>query len=87
MGIRASSVFLFGSRARGRPHLGSDVDLIVISPDFEGLSMLSRMETLGIAAGRVGAPIQSFGFTPEEIERDSVPPFLSEILKQEAVAV
>lgn len=87
MGIRASRVFLYGSRAHGRPHRGSDFDLIVISADFEKMNLLERMENLGIASGRVGEPIQSFGFTPTEVENGSIPPFLIDVLKNEAVAV
>jgi hypothetical protein len=47
------------------------------------MNHLERMELLGIAAGRVGEPIQSYGFTPCEIEQDLVSSFLSEVMKHE----
>lgn len=87
VGIRASGIFLFGSQARGKARSGSDIDLIVISADFKKMNLLERMETLGVAAGRVGEPIESYGFTPEEIESRSMPLFLSDVLDREAVAV
>ena len=87
MGIRETGMFLYGSRAHGRPHEGSDIDLIVVSRDFKKMKLLERMETLGIASGRIGEPVQSYGFTPEEIENNSLPIFLNEILKNEAIAV
>ena len=34
--------YLFGSRARGDHHEDSDVDLVVVSPDFEGLPTYLR---------------------------------------------
>jgi uncharacterized protein len=87
MGIRVSGVFLYGSQSCGRAHEGSDIDLVVISPDFKKMNFLGRMELLGVAAGRIEEPIQSYGFTPEELDGNLMPPFLSEILKHEAVPV
>ena len=34
--VRVERVILFGSRARGEANEGSDVDLLVVSPDFGG---------------------------------------------------
>ncbi len=87
MGIRTSGIFLYGSRARGRAHAGSDIDLIVISADFKKMNLLERMEILGIASGRIGEPVQSYGFTPDEVESGLIPPFLSEVLKFEAIPI
>lgn len=38
----ASQVYLFGSRARGDWHRGSDCDVLVVSEAFEGQPMWSR---------------------------------------------
>ena len=35
-GIRASRAVLFGSWARGEAHEESDIDLVVIAPEFDG---------------------------------------------------
>ena len=87
MGIQVEKVFLYGSYAHGRSHEGSDIDLIIISSDFGNMGLLKRMETLGAASGRIMEPVEAFGFTPEEIDKGELPPFLSEILEKEAIAL
>ena len=47
MGIRVEGVILFGSHARGEAKEGSDIDLLIVSPDFEGLNTRERLERLG----------------------------------------
>ena len=71
----------------GQTILGHRYRLIVISADFKNRGLLERMELSGLASGRIMAPVQAYGFTPEEIERGEVPPFLSEVLEREAVVV
>ncbi|HLE98197.1 MAG TPA: nucleotidyltransferase domain-containing protein, partial [Candidatus Thermoplasmatota archaeon] len=39
---RVDHVILFGSQARGDAAADSDVDLVVVSPGFEGLSFIDR---------------------------------------------
>ncbi len=86
-GIEVTQVFLFGSHARGTPHEGSDIDLIIVSPDFAPMGLLERLETLGVAAGEVFEPVQAYGVTPEEVERGELSPFWAMILEREAVPV
>ena len=85
MGIKVERLFLFGSQARGESREGSDIDLIVVSPDFEGKSVRERAEILGIGAARILEPIQALGVTPEEVAAQARAPFLDEILTHEAV--
>jgi predicted nucleotidyltransferase len=87
LGFHISAVFLYGSYVLGTNHEGSDIDLIVISPDFIGLSMRERLEVLGIAAGRIMEPIEAFGFTPEEISQQKLDAFYADILENEAIPV
>ncbi|MBS3088958.1 nucleotidyltransferase domain-containing protein [Candidatus Pacearchaeota archaeon] len=35
-------VIFFGSRAVGKPHRDSDIDLIIVSDDFEGVNRIER---------------------------------------------
>jgi len=35
-------IIFFGSRAVGKPHKGSDIDLIIVSDDFEDLNFFER---------------------------------------------
>jgi predicted nucleotidyltransferase len=87
MGIRVERVYLYGSQARGEAHIGSDIDLIVVSPDWAGYSLRERLEILGVAAARILEPIQAQGFTPYEIEQAQVPLFWRQILHDQAVEV
>ncbi|MFI5365102.1 MAG: nucleotidyltransferase domain-containing protein [Candidatus Binatia bacterium] len=85
--IRPLRILLFGSWARREQHEGSDIDLVVISPDFRGKGLRRRLELLGTAAARTLVPVQALGYTPEELEGRSPGGFLDEILSKEAVPV
>ncbi len=68
-GVRASSLVLFGSYARGNWHEGSDIDVIVISPDFDGMGYWQRIDAMANAIAEIWQPIESIAMTPEEWER------------------
>jgi len=64
---RVDHVVLFGSHARGETHEWSDVDVMVVSPAFHGMSQIRR------AARARGAwdlphPVDILCYTPEEFE-------------------
>lgn len=80
LGIRPQKIVLFGSYAEGTADEWSDVDLLVISPDFEGMEMLQRLEALGIAAARIWEPVEALGYTPEEVSHTETATFLYEVL-------
>src|SRR5438034_944856 len=86
MGIRCEECLLFGSQARGTAQEWSDIDLIVISPDWAGYNERERLEMLGIAAGRIMEPIEAQGFTPDEIANHELTSFWEYVLA-EAVPV
>lgn len=67
LGIHVEHVYLYGSQAKGIAHEGSDIDLVVISPDWENRSERERLEILGVAAARILEPIQAQGFTADEV--------------------
>ena len=54
-GVRVSKLILFGSFARGDSRDGSDVDLVVISEDFEGQDYWKRVDLLSEAIYEVSA--------------------------------
>jgi predicted nucleotidyltransferase len=87
LGIRADQIYLYGSYAKGIAHEGSDIDLIVVSPDFSSLNLRERLEILGVAAARLLKPVQAMGYTPDEIAAKSYSPFVDEILASEAIAI
>ena len=87
MGIRPTRVLLYGSQASGTAHEGSDIDLIVISGDWQKYNHRQRLELLGIAAARILEPIQAQGFTPTEIRQRKIAPFWEQVMKEQAIRV
>ena len=85
-GIHCERILLFGSQARGTAHEWSDIDLIVVSPDWAPYNGRERLEILGMAAGRIMEPIQAQGFTPAEIANHELTTFWEYVLA-EAVPV
>ncbi len=86
MGINCTRVLLFGSHARGEGDDNSDIDLIIVSPDWGGMTPRQRRELLGTAAARIMEPIQASGFTEEEIDDNRVPHFWRYIMDNQAIA-
>jgi predicted nucleotidyltransferase len=87
MGIHPEQILLYGSQATGTAQEGSDIDLIVISHDWEKLNRRERLELLGIASARILEPIQAQGFTPGEIKSKQIMPFWEKVIEQQAIAV
>lgn len=81
LGINVEAVILYGSHALGNQRQDSDIDLVIISKDFQNFNLRERLEVLGIAAARILKPIEAKGYTPKEIEVTSKASFLEEILK------
>ncbi|MCK5506283.1 MAG: nucleotidyltransferase domain-containing protein [Thermodesulfovibrionia bacterium] len=79
LGIVPEDIILYGSYAGGNPREDSDIDLIVISDNFAQMNLRERLETLGLAAGKVFEPIEAIGYTEEEL-KDTKGTFLEEIL-------
>ena len=63
-------VYLVGSWARGDWLLDSDVDLIVVSKRFEGLSLGERYRLVK-SLTPPGRSLDVLAYTPEEFERGS----------------
>jgi predicted nucleotidyltransferase len=67
-GIGVEKVILFGSYAAGNWRPGSDIDLVVISEDFEGKGYWERIDILSDAIFKVFKPIEAVAMTPHEWE-------------------
>jgi predicted nucleotidyltransferase len=86
MNIRVEHVMLYGSYAKGQAREDSDIDLIVVSREFEGMNIRERLEVLGIASARIMQPIQAKGYTPQEMEFKEKDSFLVEVLEHSKIA-
>lgn len=65
--VKVESAILFGSTAYGERLRDSDIDLIIVSEDFEGVPFERRMLLLH-KFWRHRVPLEVFGFTPKELE-------------------
>jgi uncharacterized protein len=80
-GIPVERVILFGSHASGHPDEWSDIDIAVISPKFDTLSLLERYEQLGLANRDLHAPLDVVGFSSTQVADCEPESFLAEILR------
>jgi len=67
-GVLPRKIVLYGSWARGEPHEGSDIDLVVVSEDFEGKGYWERIEILADALCEIWQPVEAVAMTPAEWE-------------------
>ncbi len=77
--INVNGIFLFGSYARGEAQRDSDLDVVVISPDFKKMEFMKRLILLSHIQGKSkitrSVPMDIIGYTPEEfknIDKESV---------------
>lgn len=78
--IRVEKVYLYGSYARRAEHDFSDIDIAVVSPDFEGGTERDYL-ILGRAALKVNVLIEAKPYRPESLINLSPQEFLSEIIR------
>jgi len=89
LGIHTDTVVVFGSHARGTPTEHSDIDVAVVSDDFEGMNLFQRLEVIGLALGRarIVEPIEALGYTRQEYEATQPGTFLGDEIKSKGVQV
>lgn len=76
--INILKVFLFGSQANGTAHDWSDIDLAVVSDDFQGMRFYDN-EKIMRAKLNTSYDLEIHPFRPEDFTDDN--PFVLEILK------
>jgi predicted nucleotidyltransferase len=65
-GIKPQKLILFGSFVSSNFHEGSDIDIVVISKDFENKSYWERIDILSAAIYEIFEPIEAVAMTPAE---------------------
>ena len=72
-GVEASKVILFGSFATGQYTEDSDIDLVIVSSDFEEMGYWQRIDILSDAIYELFQPIEAIAMTPQEWENEDSP--------------
>jgi predicted nucleotidyltransferase len=85
MGIHARKGILFGSYATDRAGQWSDIDLIVIAPEFDGKRDISLIKSLWLAR-EVDSRIEPIPCGEKEWETDESRPIL-EIARREGITI
>jgi predicted nucleotidyltransferase len=69
-GIRVSQAILFGSYARGDALPDSDVDILVIAPEFDGPSDKSRVDLLWVLRAQTDSRIEPMAVRERQWQED-----------------
>jgi hypothetical protein len=75
-GIRARRAILFGSHACGKGNPDSDIDLIVIAPEFDGARDEDLVDLLWESRGEADWRIEPFPCGEQEWETNDADPIL-----------
>lgn len=87
--IKIKKIILFGSAARGKMSRDSDIDLIIISPQFKKMGFMERLIFLSrMRRGmKKSAPMDIFGYTPKEFEKLSKESMVLREAKREGIVL
>jgi hypothetical protein len=78
--VQVERAFLYGSYAYGTPRSRSDIDLVVLSPDFARMDRRRCQEQMAIWAWEAGVgDIEALGLTPGRFEAASDLSLLGEV--------
>jgi predicted nucleotidyltransferase len=72
-----SSIFLFGSYAKGKPHKYSDIDVAVVSKKMKR-NYEKNLDKLNDISFKVNDRLEVHAFTPEDF-KDGYPPLAHEV--------
>jgi predicted nucleotidyltransferase len=79
--VLVEAVVLYGSYVNGSPDEWSDIDIAVISPDFEGLPMWERQRIISRATAQREARLAPIGYPSSEYRNPAPHSFLREIIR------
>ena len=74
-------MILFGSYARGNPRPYSDIDIAIISPNFDRMSEIKAMQFLSLGAKETDVLIEPLSFPLKELKNLEKGSFLDHIVK------
>jgi predicted nucleotidyltransferase len=73
---------LYGSYYRNEARPGSDIDLAVISPDFNEMNYILALKVLNRIKNKIDVEIEPIALTPEEMETPEIGSIASYISKE-----
>ncbi len=80
-GINVEALVLYGSYVNGQPHDWSDIDIAVISPDFEEISLPKRQEVIAKLTSHRDSRFSPIGYPSSEYHNPGRHSFLREIIR------
>jgi predicted nucleotidyltransferase len=80
-GIRVEALILYGSHAAGKAREWSDIDLAVISPDFESVPMNERQRLISKLTFERVSRVEPIGYPSSEYHNPGRHSFLREIIR------
>ncbi len=86
-GIYVKKIILYGSHATGGFREDSDLDLVVVSNDFENMDLWERLCLLGEARVEIRQPMEILGLTEEEFEAEGKGTFIGNEVKLKGIEV
>lgn len=89
-GLRVEGVVVFGSVVNGEPGPDSDLDIAVISSDFEYMDTIERMRVVSearVEAHLLQGPMDIFGYTPEEFNNAEEGTFLGDEIRAKGILI
>ncbi len=73
-GIRVSRAFLYGSYATGKAHRDSDIDIVVVSPQFSGVRFMDSYK-IARYCRNVDLRISPLAYHPKNFTKDDIIPY------------
>jgi uncharacterized protein len=77
--IAVDKIILYGSYAKGNPRAHSDIDLAIISPDFQGKKIFDIQATLAGLLSQYLSVAEVIGYSSDEFRYASSETFIGEI--------
>ena len=84
-GIRVKKIFLYGSHVTGNARKDSDIDLVVVSDDFESMDLWERLCLLGRARIGIKKPMEILGLTEKEFSAEHSGTFIGDEVKSKGI--
>ncbi len=87
LGIRVQKLIMFGSYAQGTATPESDLDLAVLSDDFAGMDVWSKLSLLGRARLGLAKPMEIMGLTAAEFQAAASGTFIADEIRTKGKVV